>query len=335
MTAPSSSSTNDANTASSQVSAASPSVNTASPQVCTASVSDNTVYAFMVENLNGSNVLHQDLEQIHEDMIGCNGFKVSALFAKVEAKNAEHQEARKVSSESRQHQESKETKKTLQSMLAIEGLKRLGSVVRKSDKIKNFGYSAVLPPHPLIYNRPNKLDLSYSGLDEFKEPEFKGYGPESNKKESNVVCDKESENSKDNYVKSLVKEQVSQVKSSFVKGCGSNTSKSVSEVEPKEVRKNNDALVIEDWVSDDEEQDESKTKPEKKTVIPTAAKIEKPVKKSVRYAEMYRSQSPRGNQRNWNGQKSNQLDEQFVKDVLMMLRQQVNTASLDVKYCSP
>ncbi|GKB18001.1 hypothetical protein Tco_0851924, partial [Tanacetum coccineum] len=67
MTAPNSSSTNDANTAYSQVSAASPSVNTASPQVCTASVSDNTVYAFMVENLNGSNVLHQDLEQIHED----------------------------------------------------------------------------------------------------------------------------------------------------------------------------------------------------------------------------------------------------------------------------
>ncbi|GJQ96921.1 retrovirus-related pol polyprotein from transposon TNT 1-94 [Tanacetum coccineum] len=32
-----------------------------------ASVSDNTVYAFMVENSNGSNVLHHDLEKIHED----------------------------------------------------------------------------------------------------------------------------------------------------------------------------------------------------------------------------------------------------------------------------
>ncbi|GKF58205.1 hypothetical protein Tco_0171742, partial [Tanacetum coccineum] len=31
---------------------------------------------------------------------------------------------------------------------------------------------------PLIYNRPKKLDLSYSGLDEFKEPEFKSYGSE-------------------------------------------------------------------------------------------------------------------------------------------------------------
>ncbi|GJY09909.1 putative ribonuclease H-like domain-containing protein [Tanacetum coccineum] len=145
---------------------------------------------------------------------------------------------------------------------------------------KGLGYSAVPLPHPLIYNRPNKLDLSYSGLDEFKEPEFKGYGPENNKKESNVV--KESDNSKENSDKSLVKEQESQVKSSFVEGCGSNTSKRVSEVEPKKVRENNDALIIEDWVSDDEEQDESKTKPEKKTVISTTAKIEKPVKKLVR-----------------------------------------------------
>ncbi|GKD61318.1 hypothetical protein Tco_1298827, partial [Tanacetum coccineum] len=42
-----------------------------------------------------------------------------------------------------------------------------------------------------------------------KEPEFKGYGPENSKKESNVV--KESDNSKENSDKSLVKEQESQV----------------------------------------------------------------------------------------------------------------------------
>ncbi|GJR30466.1 retrovirus-related pol polyprotein from transposon TNT 1-94 [Tanacetum coccineum] len=111
---------------------------------------------------------------------------------------------------------------------------------------------------------------------------------------------------------SLVKEQESQVKSSFVEGCGSNTSKNVSKVEPKKVRKNNDAPIIEDWVSDDEEQDGSKTKPKKNSVIPTATKIEKPVRKPVKYAEMYRSQRPRGNQRNWNGQKSNQLGCNFV-----------------------
>ncbi|GKF91117.1 hypothetical protein Tco_0274818, partial [Tanacetum coccineum] len=99
----------------------------------------------------------------------------------------------------------------------------LGSQITDKSK-KGFGYSAFPPPHPLIYNRPNKLDLSYYGLDEFKEPEFKGYGPKNSKKESNVGCENESNNSKENSNKSLVEEQVSQVKSSFVEGCGSNTS---------------------------------------------------------------------------------------------------------------
>ncbi|GKG08216.1 hypothetical protein Tco_0334048, partial [Tanacetum coccineum] len=54
------------------------------------------------------------------------------------------------------------------------------------------------------------------------------------------------------------------------------------------------------WVSDDEDDDEPNPKIEKKTVIPTATKKEfvkheKPVKRSVRYAEMYRSERPRGN----------------------------------------
>ncbi|GJY45236.1 hypothetical protein Tco_0434299 [Tanacetum coccineum] len=78
----------------------------------------------------------------------------------------------------------------------------LGSQITEKCK-KGLGYSAVPPPRPLIYNRPNKLDLSYSGLDEFKEPEFKGYGPKDNgpkdsgpkdsEQESNVVCDKKNQ----------------------------------------------------------------------------------------------------------------------------------------------
>ncbi|GJV93873.1 putative ribonuclease H-like domain-containing protein [Tanacetum coccineum] len=62
----------------------------------------------------------------------------------------------------------------------------LGSQITDKSK-KGLGYSAVPPPHPLIYNRPNKLDLSYSGLDEFKEPEFKGkLCFQNSKQESNV-----------------------------------------------------------------------------------------------------------------------------------------------------
>ncbi|GJT46262.1 hypothetical protein Tco_0954977 [Tanacetum coccineum] len=111
---------------------------------------------------------------------------------------------------------------------------------------KGLGYSAVPPPHPLIYNRPNKLDLSYSGLEEFQQPEFE--------------------------------------------------------------------------VSDNENEVESPVVVEKKTVVPTIPKVdvvrpkqqEKPVRKTVRYAEMYRSKGPRGNQRNWNNLKSQQLGSDFV-----------------------
>ncbi|GJS65922.1 hypothetical protein Tco_0680486 [Tanacetum coccineum] len=61
--------------------------------------------------------------------------------------------------------------------------KLLGSQITKKNK-KGLGYNVVPPPHPLIYNRPKKLDLSYSGLDEFKDPEFKSYGS----KDSTSVC---------------------------------------------------------------------------------------------------------------------------------------------------
>ncbi|GKB53969.1 hypothetical protein Tco_0904722 [Tanacetum coccineum] len=91
----------------------------------------------------------------------------------------------------------------------------LGSQITDKCK-KGLGYNAVPPPYPLIYNRPNKFDLSYSGLDEFKEPEFKGYGHKDSEQESNVVCDKKLDNSKENSIESLVEEQVSQDKSSFV-----------------------------------------------------------------------------------------------------------------------
>nr|GEW17334.1 hypothetical protein [Tanacetum cinerariifolium] len=42
-------------------------VSTASPQVSTTSLSDATVYAFLSNQLNGSQLVHEDLEQIYED----------------------------------------------------------------------------------------------------------------------------------------------------------------------------------------------------------------------------------------------------------------------------
>ncbi|GJU80396.1 ribonuclease H-like domain-containing protein [Tanacetum coccineum] len=198
-------------------------------------------------------------------------------------------------------------------------------IVKFENHQKGFGYNAVPSSHPLILNRPTPLDLSYSGLEEFKQPEVNEYGPRDLSVKPTTSCDKESDNSKENTddilkqhqktdsssIKSLLKVDKDWKEKFF---CPANQ---VRGEEPKKARENNDAPIIEDWVSDDEDEVEPIPKVEKKTIILTATKkelvkSETPVRRSVRYVEMYRSQRPRGNQRNWNGQKSNQLGCNFV-----------------------
>ncbi|GKA67723.1 ribonuclease H-like domain-containing protein [Tanacetum coccineum] len=102
---------------------------------------------------------------------------------------------------------------------------------------------------------------------------------------------------------------------SVLKRYGHKNSKSVSEDTSNEVRESPDASLVEELVS----------KWGYKIVIensifPTVAKInfvrpqqqEKPVRKLVKYAKMYMSQTPRGNKRNWNNQKCQQLGSDFV-----------------------
>ncbi|GKA37871.1 hypothetical protein Tco_0724436, partial [Tanacetum coccineum] len=159
-----------------------------------------------------------------------------------------------------------------------------------------FGYNVVPSPHPLILNRPTPLDLSYSGLEEFKEPEVNEYGPRNSSLKPTTGCDKESDNSKENTDDSLKQQQKTDSKTSSVKSplkvdkdwkekllCPANH---VREEEPKKARENNDAPIIEDWVSDDEDDDEPNSKDEKKSDIPTVTKKEfvkpeKPVRRSV------------------------------------------------------
>ncbi|GJT98794.1 ribonuclease H-like domain-containing protein [Tanacetum coccineum] len=105
------------------------------------------------------------------------------------------------------------------------------------DKCKiGLGYNVVPPPYTGNF-MPPKPDLSFSGLEEFvNEP---------------IVSEP--------TVKKPVVE-TSEAKASADK--------------PKVVRKNNGAPIIEDWVSDSEEEDMPQAKIQKKTVKPSFAKIE-------------------------------------------------------------
>ncbi|GKC41019.1 putative ribonuclease H-like domain-containing protein [Tanacetum coccineum] len=61
------SSTNNINTVNLEVSTATIMVNTASIEIYTASFSDATVYAFLSTQPKGSQLVHEDLEQLHDD----------------------------------------------------------------------------------------------------------------------------------------------------------------------------------------------------------------------------------------------------------------------------
>ncbi|GJW43082.1 integrase, catalytic region, zinc finger, CCHC-type containing protein [Tanacetum coccineum] len=125
-------------------------------------------------------------------------------------------------------------------------------------------------------------------------PRLNEYGPRDSSVKPTTGCDKESDNSKENTDDSLKQQQKTDSKTSSLKvdkDWKENffyPANQVREEAPKKARENNDAPIIEDWVSDDEDDVEPIPKVEKKTVIPTATKKEfvkpeKPVRRSVRH----------------------------------------------------
>ncbi|GJZ38873.1 ribonuclease H-like domain-containing protein [Tanacetum coccineum] len=118
--------------------------------------------------------------------------------------------------------------------------------------------------------------LLASNLEEFKQPEVNEYSSRDSSLKPTTICDREVDNSKESSLK-VDKDW----KEKFFYPANH-----AREVEPKQARENNDAPIIEDWVSDDEEEVEVIPKVEKKTAIPTATKKEsvkpeKPIRRSI------------------------------------------------------
>ncbi|GJV69694.1 putative ribonuclease H-like domain-containing protein [Tanacetum coccineum] len=319
-----------------------PKVNTASTETSTASFSDATVYAFLSTQPQGFELVHEDLEQLHDDdleemdlkwnmallsmrarkfyqrtgrmiiidgstlkkqyddllvKLDDTGFKASTYkrgLSILEGKILKYKESEVLFSEeiallkrSVGHKEYlmgllrtelekvKEEKEGFEFKIAKfeKSSKDLDQLLASqiTDKSKKgFGYNAVPSPHPLILNRPTPLDLSYSGLQEFKQPEVNEYGPRDSSVMPTTGCDKESDNSKENTDDSLKQQQ--KTDSSSVKS-------------PLKV-------------SDDEDDVEPIPKVEKKTVIPTATKKEfvkpeTPVRRSVSCPNVHKHMVPR------------------------------------------
>ncbi|GJZ19946.1 ribonuclease H-like domain-containing protein, partial [Tanacetum coccineum] len=410
------SSTNNINTVNPKVSTATIKVNTASTKICTASFSDATIYAFLSTQPKGSQLVHEDLEQLHDDDLEEMDLKWNMALLSMRARKFYQRTGRKIiidgsntagydkskvecfnchkfrhfsrecraprSKDKRNWNQGSSTKAVKikdaneKAMWAIDGagfdwsdmaeeeiqenmalmafsdsevnkscskncLKNYEALKKQYDdllvklsdtsfkvatykrgskeyqlgllrtklekakqekegfdfKIAKFDKSAkdlnemlesqitdnVVPsPHPLILNRPTPLDLSYSGLEEFKEPKVNEYGPRDSSLKPITGCDKESDNSKENTDDSLEQHQMTDTETRSFES-------------PLKVDK--------DW--------------KEKFFYPanhgeSVNQIEKPIKRTVKYAEMYGSQKPRGNQRNWNNLKSQQLGNEFL-----------------------
>ncbi|GJW10664.1 hypothetical protein Tco_1576491 [Tanacetum coccineum] len=128
------------------------------------------------------------------------------------------------------------------------------------------------------------LDQLLASLEEFKQPEVNEYSSRDSSLKPTTVCDRESDNSKENTDDSLKQQHKTVTETSSVKSSLKvdkdwkekffYPANHVREEEPKKARENNDAPIIEDWVSDDEEEVEHIPKEEQKTAIPCATKKE-------------------------------------------------------------
>ncbi|GJT15966.1 ribonuclease H-like domain-containing protein, partial [Tanacetum coccineum] len=193
------------------------------------SLSDATVYAFLANQPYGSRIIHEDLEQIHDDDLEEMDLKWQLALLSMRAKKFYQRTGKKITINggdtagfdktkvewSRNQEITRRTVKVEEAspkaMLAVNGARFDWSFMAEEEVPTNMALMAFSDLE--VQNRglfvPLSINLSHSGIEKFKEPEFVGYGV-----------------------------KVDQI---------------VSEISFVETKKTPDASIIEDWVSDCEE----------------------------------------------------------------------------------
>ncbi|GJZ46025.1 ribonuclease H-like domain-containing protein [Tanacetum coccineum] len=243
-----------------QVSTANSPISTANSPDITANLSDAIIYAFLANQPNRSQLVHKDLEQIYEDDLEEIDLKWQLALLSMRARRGPRNQDNRNRNQDSSRRTVNVEETSSKAMVAIDGASFDWSFMADEEVPTNMALMAFSDSE--AYLHPPTIDFSNSGLEEFQQPEFEGYGP----KASKSVC-KDTSN---------------------------------------EVKKTPDAPLGEKLVSEKEKQTIFPTK------IESVKQQEKPARKLVKYAEMYRSQKPRGNQRNWNNLKSQQLGGDFV-----------------------
>nr|GEY68874.1 hypothetical protein [Tanacetum cinerariifolium] len=259
-------------------------VSTASTQVSIANLSDATVYAFLANQPNGSQLVHEDLEQTHKDDLEEIDLKWQLALLSMRAKRFFQKTGKKITIN--------------------------GSDTTGYDKAKVEYFNCYKMGH---FARECKVPRNQENRIRNQETITRTMNVEDTSSKAMVVIDEAD------FDWSYMADDEAPTNMAFMALSDSKPIEVVTQNSSVKIsapiKENNGAPLIEDWESDEEDEVESPLEKEQKTVEPSVDKVEadtskqndKPARRLLKYAEMYRTQRPRGNQRNWNNLKSHQL----------------------------